>query len=209
MFLVNGNIFSCQLLARRRWEVKCPSQGRHCPPGRLRTENMSTSGCRHQSQPASRDTWRPAWECHHQPHRAHQLSPGHEADRVESHLKLRRRPDKKWSIRLLSAIPGEGKRYPTSQLRHRADIDYQQNAPTDQHVVPEAGGVPVSEVVDVPLSLQQVVVVPPVESAHVSALAALTNKHVLEPAGAESCSVCSVIQLWYWDNKQLIQTKIE
>ena len=51
-----------------------------------------------------------------------------------------------------------------------------------------------TEVVDLPLPLQQVVVVPPMEAPHVSSLATLSDKHVLEPAGPESGSG-SVVEL--------------
>ena len=65
---------------------------------------------------------------------------------------------------------------------------------TNHHVITEASLVPVSQVVDVPEFLQKIVVVPPMEAAHVSPLAALSDKDVFEPAGAQGGSG-SVIEL--------------
>ena len=65
---------------------------------------------------------------------------------------------------------------------------------TNHHVVPEAGLVPVPQVVDVPQFLQEIVVIPAVKSSYISPLAALAHKDVLEAAGAQSGSG-SVIQL--------------
>ena len=65
---------------------------------------------------------------------------------------------------------------------------------TNHHVVTEASLVPVSKVVDVTEFLQEIEVVPTMESPHISSLATFTNKNVFKPAGSQGGSG-SVVEL--------------